>query len=335
MTKKKVALVLSSGGPRGFAYIGALEELEARGYEVTSIAGTSIGSLVGGIYASGRLTEFKEWLFALNNWEVFKLVDFSLSSNHLVKGDKIIATIKDIVPDIKIEDLPIPYCAIATDLYTGREVVFEKGSLFEAIRASISIPSLFRPIEYGKMLLIDGGVSNCLPLNRVKRQEGDILVAFSVYGIDASKIEHDVETAVVKELEYERWKARKREEFGNEAEAISHNADISLLSKIRRLIMKGWEFFQSIRRYRNLHMQDVPEIEGNGNFYDVMDRSTSIMNHHASQMALKITPPDVLATMNFDEYGDMSDYANAKRTTERGRQLMAEALDRYEGKCNK
>lgn len=329
MEKKRVALVLSSGGPRGFAYIGALEELEARGYEITSIAGTSIGSLVGGIYASGRLGEFKEWLFALNNWEVFKLIDFSLSRNHLVKGEKIIEAIKGIVPDIKIENLPIPYCAIATDLYTGRELVFDKGHLFEAIRASISIPSLFRPVEYGKMLLIDGGVSNCLPLNRVKRTEGDILVAFSVYGVDSEAIEQAVESMVVGELEYERLKARKMGELEQVASDVSRNAELSFLSKVKALGVKGWEVLNSIRQFRDAALKEELSDIG-GSFYDVMDRSTSIMNHHATQLALKVTPPDVLVSMSFDEHSEMSDYANAKLTAERGRELMAEALDRYE-----
>ena len=118
---KKVALVLSSGGPRGFAYIGAIEELESRGYEITSIAGTSIGSLIGGMYAAGKLPEVKDFLFSLNGWKVFGLMDISISRNHLVKGDKIIEALQEIVPDVNIEDLPIPYKAIATDLLTGED----------------------------------------------------------------------------------------------------------------------------------------------------------------------------------------------------------------------
>ena len=149
MKKQDVALVLSSGGPRGWAYIGAIEELESRGYNITSVAGTSIGSLIGGIYAAGRLEDLKEWLFSLDAWKVFTLMDLSISKNHLVKGDKVIQAIREVVPDINIEDMPIPYRAIAADLYTGEEVIFDRGNLFDAIRASISIPSLFRPVKYG------------------------------------------------------------------------------------------------------------------------------------------------------------------------------------------
>ena len=136
--KKDVALVLSSGGPRGFAYIGAIEELERRGYRITSVAGTSIGSLIGGIYAAGKLDQLKEWLYTLDSWKVFTLMDVSIGRNHLMKGDKLINAMKEIVPEVNIEDLSIPFKAVATDLYTGEEVVFDRGDLFNSIRASIS-----------------------------------------------------------------------------------------------------------------------------------------------------------------------------------------------------
>ena len=186
--KKNVALVLSSGGPRGFAYIGAIEELLDRGYNITSIAGTSIGSLIGGMYAAGKLPEIKEWLFSLGVWKVFRLMDLTVSKNHLVGGDRVIEAMKGIVPDINIEDLEIPYKAIATDFYTGEEVVFDKGDLYKAIRASISIPSLFRPVKYGFRTLIDGGIANTMPLDRVERTDGDIMVAINVNDIDVDKV---------------------------------------------------------------------------------------------------------------------------------------------------
>ena len=115
---------------------------------------------------------------------MLELTDFSFSINHLVKGNRIIEAIMDFVPDIAIEELPIPYCAVATDLKAGREVVIDKGSLFEAIRASISLPSFYEPVQRDGMILIDGGVINPIPLNRVKRNDGDILVGVDVSGHD-------------------------------------------------------------------------------------------------------------------------------------------------------
>ena len=165
MNTKDVALALSSGGARGLAHIGAIEELESNGYHITSIAGCSMGALIGGK-------------------KMLELTDFSFSINHLVKGNRIIEAIMDFVPDIAIEELPIPYCAVATDLKAGREVVIDKGSLFEAIRASISLPSFYEPVQRDDMILIDGGVINPIPLNRVKRNAGDILVGVDVSGHD-------------------------------------------------------------------------------------------------------------------------------------------------------
>lgn len=181
---KDVALALSSGGARGLAHIGAIEELEAQGYRITSIAGCSMGALIGGVYATGKLPEFREWMKTVDRKKMLELTDFSLSINHIVKGNRIIEAIMEFVPDMPIEDLPIPYCAVATDWKAGREVVLNKGSLFEAIRASISLPSFYEPVQRDGMILIDGGVINPIPMNRVKRKEGDMLVGVDVSGHD-------------------------------------------------------------------------------------------------------------------------------------------------------
>lgn len=181
---KDVALVLSSGGARGLAHIGAIEELEAQGYRITSIAGCSMGALIGGVYAAGKLEEFREWMKTVDRKKMLELTDFSLSLNHIVKGARIIEAIMEFVPDMPIEDLPLPYCAVATDLKAGREIVFRKGSLFDAIRASISLPSFYEPVHRNGMILIDGGVTNPMPMNRVSRHEGDIMVAVDVSGHD-------------------------------------------------------------------------------------------------------------------------------------------------------
>lgn len=181
---KDVALALSSGGARGLAHIGAIEELEAQGYRITSIAGCSMGALVGGVYAAGKLEPFREWMKTVDRKKMLELTDFSLSLNHLVKGTRIIEAIMEFVPDMLIEDLPIPFCAVATDWKAGHEVVFREGSLFEAIRASISLPSFYEPVRRDGMILIDGGVTNPIPMNRVERHEGDLLVGIDVSGHD-------------------------------------------------------------------------------------------------------------------------------------------------------
>ena len=194
-------MVLSSGGARGLVHIGAIEELEARDYRITSIAGCSMGALIGGVYAAGKLEEFREWMKTVDRKKMLELTDFSLSLNHIVKGTRIIEAIMEFVPDMPIEDLPIPYCAVATDLKSGREVVFREGSLFKAIRASISLPSFYEPVHRDGMILIDGGVTNPIPMNRVQRHEGDILMGIDVSG-------HDYETQW--EIRQELTEKRKR-----------------------------------------------------------------------------------------------------------------------------
>lgn len=183
-TTRNVALVLSSGGARGLAHIGAIEELESHGYHISSIAGCSMGALIGGVYAAGKMNEFREWMKTIDRKKMISLTDFSFSLNHLAKGNRIIEAIMEFVPDMTIENLPIPYCAVATDLKVGKEVVFNKGSLFEAIRASISLPSFYEPVKRDGMVLVDGGVINPIPLNRVKRKKDDILVGIDVSGHD-------------------------------------------------------------------------------------------------------------------------------------------------------
>ena len=198
-TGRDVALVLSSGGARGLAHIGAIEELLAQGYHITSIAGCSMGALIGGVYAAGKLEDFREWMKTIDRKKMLELTDFSFSLNHLVKGSRIIEAIMEFVPDMAIEDLPLPYCAVATDWISGKEVVFRKGSLFEAIRASISLPTFYEPVRRDGMILIDGGVTNPIPLNRVERREGDLLI-----GIDVSGHDYKAQWEIQQELQEKR-----------------------------------------------------------------------------------------------------------------------------------
>ena len=178
--KKKVALVLSCGGARGYAHVGAIRELERQGFEVSSVAGSSIGALVGGMYAAGKLEEVIEWACSLDRKDVLSLADWSIGMNHIVKGDKVMAALKRIVPDVNIEDLPIPFRAVSADVKSHEEVVFDHGSLYEAIRASISIPMFFKPVTADGRLLVDGGVVSPLPLDKAVRTRGDLLVAVNV-----------------------------------------------------------------------------------------------------------------------------------------------------------
>ena len=327
MKSKDVALALSSGGPRGWAYIGAIEELESRGYRITSVAGTSIGSLIGGIYAAGKLPEVKEWLFNLDAWKVFSLMDISLSRNHLVKGDKVISALKEIVPDVDIRDLPIPYRAVAADLYTGEEVIFDRGPLFDAIRASISIPSLFRPVKYGYRTLVDGGIVNTMPISCLTRKEGDILVAFDVNDIDVDSIRQYIINDVREEEERLAEEKMLAEETRSVIQAVKHDSNLSFIEKVKLAGAQG----QKILSHKWNEEDDEQELFYEDNYYSILSRTFSIMNHVIAKEAAGRYKPDVLAKMPFDAYGEIGDYARAREISETGRQLMKAALDRYEG----
>ena len=324
---KNVALVISSGGPRGFAYIGAIEALEEHGYTITSVAGTSMGSLVGGIYAAGKLPEFKEWLYSLDAWEVFSLMDLSIGKNHFVKGDKVIDAIMQIVPNINIEDLPIPYCAVATDLYTGREVLFDYGPLFRAIRASISIPSLFRPVKFGLTTLIDGAITNCLPLNRVRRTEGDLLVAFDVNDVNEEEINLILRREHEARLIDKQFELEVHEELLDVIHDFKHDTDMSLIKRLKHAGSRSMEVLKDVFNYRRAFNED-DSLDYGDNYYDLLDRTFSLMNHKNTELMLELYKPDILVKMPFDSYGEISDYAKAREISDRGYQLMCEALER-------
>lgn len=329
--KKDVALVLSSGGPRGFAYIGAIEELLSRDYNITSVAGTSIGSLIGGIFAAGRLPQIKDWLYTLDAWKVFTLMDLSISKNHLVKGDRVIEAIKEIVPDVQIEDLRIPFKAIATDLYTGEEVIFDEGDLFDAIRASISIPSLFRPVKYGYRTLIDGGIVNAIPLNRVDRNGHDILVAFDVNDVDVEGIRGMlIEEARSREELLEHQK-QMDEQTRSVMASIRKNGNMTFKDKVR---LAGQQGFKVLSDKISSDARRVETIDIGDNYYSILSRTFSLMNHVNSEHSISMNKPDVLVKMPFDAYGEISDYAKASEIAEIGRELMKKALDKYETEEN-
>lgn len=180
MKRQKVALVLSMGGARGIAHIGVIEELLEHGFEITSIAGTSMGAMVGAMYATGKMEECKKWMCSWDRRTLIRLADISPNREGMVKGDRFISELKQIIPDITIESLPLPYTALATDIVNECEVKFESGSLFDAIRASISIPMVFHPFKKDGLTLVDGGILNPLPLRHIRRTEGDIVVAVDV-----------------------------------------------------------------------------------------------------------------------------------------------------------
>lgn len=182
MQNKKVHLVLGSGGARGIAHIGVIEVLEETGHEIISVTGCSMGAVVGGIYAAGFQKAYKDWLLLLTKAQLFTLLDFTLSLQGFLKGEKMFSILQEVTGQQKIEDLKIPFTAIAADMVRNKEVHYNTGDLYKALRASIAIPGIFTPVVEGGQYLIDGGVLNPLPLNLVNKKDDEWIVAVNLNG---------------------------------------------------------------------------------------------------------------------------------------------------------
>ncbi len=179
---KSLSLVLGSGGARGLAHIGVIRALEERGYRIQSISGCSMGALIGGIYAAGQLDEYEQWVRNIDKLGIFSILDFTFGHGGLVKGEKLIATLRRLVGETLIEELPITFTAVAADIVREREVWINRGSLFDAIRASISMPLFFTPFKYNGVTLIDGSVFNPVPIAPTFHDLTDLTVAVNLNG---------------------------------------------------------------------------------------------------------------------------------------------------------
>lgn len=308
MKSKNVALVLGSGGARGLAHIGAIEALEEHGYTITSIAGCSMGSIIAGMYAAGQMKEAKAWFLSVDKQLILRMMDINLlSNNSLVKGERIIRELEKVVPDRPIEELNIPCSIVASDMMNTEEVVFRSGSLFQAVRASISIPLFFKPVQIENRLLIDGGILNPLPLHTVTRQEGDILVAMDISGKDAMQIEKEMPDPI--------------DVDGRIAAIEAKGFDVpkSLEKQLRDLGKK----VDSIRQKR------AKDLGRNISFVSILDRMSDMQIQQNTLLALRLTPPDVHAVMRQYAYNTF-DFDKAEEIIAEGKQIMNKALEQYE-----
>lgn len=179
---KTISLVLGSGGARGLVHVGIIRWLIEHGFQIKSISGCSIGALIGGVYAAGKLDEFEEWVTSIDQSDMAMMLDFSWQSSGIFKGDKIIDTLRRLIGEISIEDLPIPYTAVAANVADEKEVWLQSGSLFDAIRASISLPLFFTPHVINGEVLIDGGVLNPVPIAPTFSDKTDFTLAVNLGG---------------------------------------------------------------------------------------------------------------------------------------------------------
>jgi NTE family protein len=288
---QKVALVLSGGGARGTAHIGAIEVLKENNFDITSIAGTSMGSLIGGMYVAGKIDEFKEWICSLDKLKVFSLLDFTLGSNGIIKGDKVFNKIKEYIPDTQIEKLKIPYAAVAANIISKKEVVFTSGNILDAIRASVAIPSVITPVKTNNGLLVDGGVLNNIPINHVARQKGDILVVVNV----------NADIPVTKPKK----KTKKEDDRENTYQT------------------KIGEFYQHLHKTLSFHKDD-----DNLSYFEFITKTIELMMFKSDQIMLKKYKPDILINIPHESC-NIFDFYKAVELIEIGRNAAIQSINAY------
>ncbi len=221
-TGKTVSLVLGSGGARGLAHIGVIRWLEEHGYIIQSISGCSMGALIGGIYAAGKLSEYEHWVRSVTRMDIMTLLDLTWDRGGLVRGDKLIDTLTNLVGNVSIEDLSIPFTAVATDLQSQKEIWINTGNLFDAIRASIAIPLLFTPFKYRGLTLVDGGVLNPVPIAPTFRDGTDLTIAVNLNG----QAESRVEPVQVPQKGQEEASPQLHERIGRFIQRLQQNKDV-------------------------------------------------------------------------------------------------------------
>lgn len=206
--KKSVSLVLGSGGARGLAHIGIIRWLEENDFSIQSISGCSIGSVIGGIYASGQLNRFEEWVRSLTRMDIASYMDISWGTSGLIKGDKLINKLRELIGDEHIERLPIKFTAVAADVKNEKEVWLTKGNLFDSIRASISLPLFLTPVIINNTELIDGGVLNPIPIAPVFSDNNNLIIAVNL-GAQTQEVNKELDVTTNKNRSF--WKAESKE----------------------------------------------------------------------------------------------------------------------------
>jgi NTE family protein len=327
-----VALALGSGGARGFAHIGAIQVIEERGLDVISVAGTSMGALVGGLYAAGHLAEYTDWVEDLTQLDVVRLLDPSVSAPGAIRAEKVLARVRDLLDDALIEDLPIDYTAVATDLFARKEVWFQKGLVETAIRASIAIPGIITPVMLNGRLLADGGMMDPVPIAPTAAARADLTIAVSLSGADPHGREAEPVVAVAEEEPVEEWSDRFRR-------SASQLLDRDLV----RSVVHRFGFDDEHEDRADRDDRDDPSsadaaakgvvvgepferLPDGLSKFDMMNLSLDAMQSLLLRFRLAAYPPDVLVTVPKNSARTL-DFHRADEMIALGRALTADALD--------
>lgn len=296
--RRGISLVLGAGGARGLAHIGVIEVLEEHGFKVVASAGTSMGALVAGVHAAGKLQEYRDWAVALQRSDVLRLLDFAFGHPGLIKGDRLIGVLKELVGDRLIEDLPVRFTAVATDLAAQREVWLNRGSLFDAIRASIAIPMIFTPHYVNGRELVDGGLLAPVPIAATRQAMADIVIAVDVNARDNRPL-----------LQPEATDLQEMQPQPVTASASSWGA------RIASVVDTWWDKKPATKRQQAARTGMI----------DLMSRSLDTMQGQLSRLQLALDPPDLLIRVS-GEVAMFHEYWRAPELIQAGRDAAEKAL---------
>ena len=340
----RVALALGSGGARGYAHIGVIQVLEERGHEIVSVAGSSMGAVVGGLYAAGALDEYTAWVRTLRQRDVVRLLDLKLSAPGAIRAEKILARVRELLGGARIEDLPIPYTAVATDLYARKEVWFQRGPVDAAIRASIAIPGVITPVMLNGRLLADGGITNPVPIAPTASAQADLTVGVSLGGETRAAEGGAAVTETAEARPVEEWTDRFK---AGAAQLLDRESVRSLLTRLRAapgpVEVDDDTDAESVE---DAEGAGEAEVDGEGRrngsgpagdgFDDlppgmgkmaVMYHSLDAMQSVLVRYRLAGYPPDVLVTVPRDACRSL-DFHRAEEMIALGRELAERELDR-------
>ncbi len=303
---RRVALALGSGGARGYAHIGVIEEIEARGWEIVGVAGSSMGAVIGGLYVAGGMESYRDWVVGLGRRDVLRLVEPGMGRAGLLRADKVMSKVSKHLGDLNIEEARIPYTAIAVDLVSEREIWFTSGSMIDAMRGSVAIPSVFTPLVKNGMVLADGGLLNPVPVAPLANVHADAIIAVNLSGAPAKR-----PTSV--------------------ADAVAG----SRLSKIKMPALPQ-VIEPAIRSLLSTFDTSDDEAKSSGrqpnidvSTFEVVDRSLHLMQDAVMRYRLAGYPPDVQVDIPLDACGTL-DFHRAKELITLGRERARATFDAWD-----
>ncbi|WP_304640515.1 patatin-like phospholipase family protein [Pseudomonas sp.] len=320
---QSVALVLGSGGARGYAHIGVIQEIERRGYRIGCIAGCSMGAVIGGIHAAGKLDLYRDWVSGLAYLDLLRLLDLGFGNLGAIRGERIFGRIHEMLGEQRIEDLPIPFTAVASDLTNQQEVWFQQGCLHQAMRASAAIPSLFAPVLQGRRVLVDGGLLNPLPIVPVVSAHCDLIIAVNLNGTHHNGYSMPViERPAPVRLQWEQWVGGlsprnwlSRRDGLDAPEALEVEPPVETVEH---------------RREDQAAPVEVDSHAGPASMLELVNLSFETMQTSLTQYKIAGYPPDVLIEVP-RRLCRFFEFHRAPELIELGRMVASDALDRFEG----